>query len=307
MNLEKDIRPFPFGELVHYSKDEVDLQHKVLKQYAFLEDSKDFFGHFLEPLKGFLADSFQISLQHVVAVRFDELKDRFSHKGLYSLIKVLPQNKTAFFSFDPLLAKMLVTMALSGGKFDAFHLADQQAKPLTTLEEGVVEYLVVSCLEQIEKQFHKKDFSFVYDSLLSDAKKLTSFFSNQDEFAVFSFLLAHPKKDFHFHLVLPLGLGKELGWDRSDNEFLQNRLHDFLNFKIPFQLEVGHVQLSASDFSDLNEGDIILLDETSVEKTESGLNGAAILKSESEEEARGYEVSLKDQSQNFIAEIKGVL
>lgn len=307
MSVSHDIQDFPFENLPHYTRADLALQKRVLKQYSFLEDSKDFFEHFLTPFRDLLPDEFTIDLLQVRALRLEELQAQAAHQSLQCLIKVLPQNKFAFLSFDPLLAKHLVTSALSGGKLTHNAITSDAIRSLTALEEGVVEYLVVSCLEKIESQFQQKDFSLRFEALLTAEQKLNHYFALQDEMALFSFLVSHPKKDFHFQFALPLTLGRDLGWDRSGEEFLQMRTHDFLKFKIDFLVHVGRVELMAQDFDSLSEGDIILLDKTSLTGVDESLQGRAQLIPEDSPQETGYDLQLGFADENLIAEITGVL
>lgn len=304
---QPQITDFPFDQLPQFKREDLSLKKRVLEQYSFLEDSKDFFAHFLEPFRELLPQEMHISLLQVKALRMKDLEEQSEHQKLSCLIHVLPHNKFAFLSFDPLLAKHLVTSALSGGKLPKEALLRDAIRPLTALEEGVVEYLVVSCLERIESQFAKKDFSLRFEVLLNAEQKLTRYFSLNEEMALFSFLVSHPQKDFHFQFALPLTLGKDLGWDRSGDEFVKLRTRDFLNFKIDFVAQVGSVELSHADVDALQEGDIVLLDQTTLSSLTTPRQGYVHLIPLEASRTLGFELKLQPSSENLVAEIMGLL
>jgi flagellar motor switch protein FliM len=242
----------------------------------------------MEPLKEVLKTDFQAKIIHVEAKDLASVELSCSEHSIMALIHVEPRGKKVLVIFDSLLAKILVHKILAGAEVETEHLLPLQMKPLTALEEAVVEYILVSAIEKISAQ----DFSLTFEDVIRDPQKLTGYFSHQENFAEVSLDLSIMNKDFFVKLVLPLSVADNLGLTIHDEYFQNQRLKQFEKFHVDFQLEMGKVTLTPSDLAALDNGDIVMLDEVSVDLSRELFHGRAHLKLCGELLNRGYEVDL---------------
>lgn len=294
-----NISPFPYEKLPHFSGQEVQLKHKILNTYYFFQNHVDAIGLLTGPLKEVLKTDFQAKIIHIEAKDLASVAQSCSEHSLMAVIHVEPRGKKVLVIFDSLLAKILVHRILSGAEVETERLLPLQMKPLTALEEAVVEYILVSAIEKISAQ----DFSLTFEDVIRDPQKLTGYFSHQENFAEVSLDLSIMNKDFFIKMVLPLSVADNLGLTIHDDYFQNQRLKQFEKFHVDFQLEIGKVTLTPADLSALDTGDIVMLDEVSVDLSQELFHGRAQLKLCGELLHRGYEVDLATREDVIQAKI----
>lgn len=294
-----NISPFPYQELPQFSGQDVQLKHKILNTYYFFQNHADTMALLTDPLKEILKTDFQAKIVHVEAKDLASVGLSCSEHSIMAVIHVEPRGKKVLVIFDSLLAKILVHKILSGAEVETERLLPLQMKPLTALEEAVVEYILVSAIEKITAQ----DFSLTFEDVIRDPQKLTGYFSHQENFAEISLDLSIMNKDFFVKLVLPLSVADNLGVTIHDDYFQNQRLKQFEKFHVDFQLEIGNVTLTPPDLAALDTGDIVMLDEVSVDLSRELFHGRANLKLCGELLHRGYEVDLVTKKDIIQAKI----
>lgn len=298
-----DISPYPYQSLPQFTSQEVQLKHKLLNTYYFFQSQTDTLAFLLEPLKEILKTDVKVKVTHIESAQLNDVMNACSDRSLLGAVHLEPHGKKVVLVFETLLAKILVHKLLSGSDVTTDKVVQLQLKPLTVLEEAVVEYLLVAMLEK----YKAKDLSVAYECVLRDSNKLMGLLSNQDVFAVISIQLTLYKKDFFIKLVLPLHVADDLGLSSRDEYFIAKRMREFHHFKTTFQLEVGEVTLNQTEIGQLVEGDIVLFDEVSLEATGHPFHGKAKMRLTDSTSDAGYMVAVESQKDSIQATIESIL
>lgn len=301
------LSPFPYETLPKYKLEEVQLKKKLLNAYYFFENRAQILKDLVTPLQEILNEPLQIEITHLESSDLENLVSSLPEKTLLGLVRLEPQGRKAVLLFETLLAKILVYKTLSGGKIDQEKISRLQLKPLTSLEEAVVQYILISIIEKLSTHISPKNFNIAYDDVVHDSKKLMGSFSHQDQFAVFSIQLHLLEKDFYLKFVLPIAMADDLGITEMDEKFVKERLKQFERFQVPIQLEVAQVTLEPSDLDQLSAGDIIMFDDVLVEQKGSQITGQAKMTLAQEDSREGYLVELHSKGSTLQATVKSVL
>lgn len=303
----QQVQNFPFETLPQIRSEDYDFLVQVKNLYTVLEEHEDLFQDLLKPLQDVLPLSFYGEISRIDCVSAENVQKNLSESLLLALIQFPPHQKKGFLIFDKILAQILVDGLLSGTKISAEQLALNQLKPITSLSEAVVVYILVSVMERLSEALGKTNFTMAFDQLLRDPVKFQSLYSLKDRFAFFTICLKTQARDFYCHLGLPIDFARDFSILKKQDQFSRLRSEHFGGFKVPFQLEIGQASLSPEEFSALEEGDILLLETEGVRKTQEGLRGQAKLKPVGLDHEIGYHVNFDATAEEIRAIVKEVL
>jgi len=301
------ISPFPYDKLQKYSLEGVQLKKKLLNAYYFFESHTEILDELVKPLEEILKTKLEIKITHLESSNLEEFVQSLPNKTLIGLVGLEPHGKKVVILFETLLAKLLVYKILSGGHVDLEKISQMQLKPLTSLEEAVVQYILISVIEQISTTITPKNFSLAYEDILTDSKKLLGSFSHQERFAIFSIKIHLYERDFFLKMALPITVAEDLGITQFNEDFAKERLKQFSKFMVNLQLEVAHVSLEPADIDQLHLGDIVMFDDTSVELDDNKITGHAMMKLADQETNEGYLVDLEVKGDFIHAKVKSSL
>ncbi|EKD50591.1 MAG: hypothetical protein ACD_62C00494G0006 [uncultured bacterium] len=302
-----DVQPFPFDELPQCTQAEVALKKKLFGAYHFFTNRPDFVTLIAQPLVEVLQGSVRLKITHVESKTFEEMGASFSDRSLVGVMRLEPQGKKVGLIFDSLLAKILIHKILTKQPLTTDKLAQLHIKPLTALEEAVVQYFLVVLIDQITNNINDKNFALSFEDVLRTRDEFRGQFSNQEDYALFSIKLNYLEKDFYLKLVLPLSVSQDLANVEREEEFVNQRIRQFENMKTEFQLEVGYVTLEPSELDSLAAGDIVLFDEMLIEKDQQKISGYAEMKQTGAESLEGYRVAIETQGDIVKAKIDSML
>lgn len=302
-----EVVPFPFKSLPHLTADEVQLRKKILNAYSFLESRQDLINQIFTPLKDTLKTSVQARVRHLKSVSFEEFQASLSGEVVMGSFLLEPMGQKALVLFEPSLAKVVVSKVLSGDAFNLDKLLGSEYRPVSVLEEGVVQYLLVSLVAHIQQHLKPQNFSVSYDNLYRDPKVLPSLFSAKETLVVFSIQLFFFDREFYLKFVLPLPQLEQMGLTELEELFVQKRLQQFGKFALDMQLEVAKVELEPSDIEGLNAGDILLFDESHVTYHDRNLQGHGVLRLSGAGMDEGYQADLEIQGDKVSAKLTSVV
>lgn len=301
------VKPFPYDNLLKYTAEEASLLKRLFNAYYYLESKSDVIKGLLEPLQTILKTPVSIKITNVAMQRLKDIQASLSQNILFGLVNLEPRSHKAILFFETLLAKLMVYKVLSGKKDEEKKIMELQTKSLTVLEEAIVQYVIISIIENFTNKLQSKNFNIQYDGVFSDSAVLSRTFSKEEPFAVFSIQLQLLKRDFYIKLVLPFQLADDVGMTKTHEQILYNRLLQFGRFNIDFSVEVAHVTLEPSDIDQLSQGDIILFDESKIQMQNKHVKGMGELKVCDDEDGQGYLVDLDVKKDNIRAKIVSAL
>lgn len=304
---KQEVLPFPFDKLPQVDLSRQQVLDRLTSLYAFAASQEAL----LDDLAKILGEMLQVPAE-VVLAGVDALTAEELHKGLPAdflmlLLRVEPQAKKGFLLFDLALAQWLVEAALGGAEAAGTPLALTQIKPITPLAEAVVSYVTVVLMESLASQLQERNLGLCVDRILREPQEFANQAANRERFAVFVVTVSCGGHDFHLKLGLPLTLSENFFQAGVSDELYGERLKNFTDFKIHFDVEVGNVSLSQSEFLALNEGDIVLLDEVDMSRASGRWQGSGVLQPSGGNENGGYKIHFETQPEAIQVRITGVL
>lgn len=288
------VQPFSFHRLPQYTHSQVNLQNQLVNSYWFLESKSRVMERIVAGLEELFKSPASLHFTHVESQNLEEFAHSLPQNILLGLVQLEPMGKKAALLFETHLVQLMVLKMLTREPVSQEQFIKLQFKPVTPLEEAVVEYILVVLLEVFSQAAATKNFNVLFSEILTDPGKLMGVFSNNDPYAVFSIKLSWLDRDFFLKLVLPLPAAQKLGLTERSEPFLHYRFKQFENLTVPFELTAAHVELKPSEIEQLAPGDIILFDESSISLDGPGVSGTGVFKPELSE-GHGYEVSLNWQ------------
>ncbi|MCP5463553.1 MAG: hypothetical protein H7A33_00850 [Deltaproteobacteria bacterium] len=304
-----EIQNFPFNELTHYTRAEAALYQKLLKTFFFFEKQSRFFEILTEPLDKICQQQSQLSITHFEARTSEELAGSLPKDSLISVLRIDPHCGQALLTFDSLLAKALAHQVVSGEIIDPKKISDLQLKPLSSMEEAVVQYLLVSILDQISQNISHKNFSLQFEDLFKNPKSLHERYKDNEQFGVYTVMLKLFGRDFFLRLILPVASLSQFAANDYQEALKENRLKQFGNLEADFSLEVAEATMAPEDFFDLEEGDVILFDEGHLKRSadHKGWQGKAELVMNDPNERQGFGLNIEQTNTGWKGKVTSAL
>jgi len=158
---------------------------------------------------------------------------------------------------------------------------------LTALEEGVIQFLAVTVLKELNHYIHYGDnpgdpearrqqlsAPFKFEQLIVKPSALEGISLDEDVFCQIALRLHHNEKKGYLRVNFPKSMLEQMAqderpilanWDESNDAGAQKRLAQFSHVSTVLWAEVGRVTLTPDDMNQLGRGDIILFDDTTVD------------------------------------------
>lgn len=304
---KQEILPFPFDKLPQLDLARQELFERLGALYGFVASQEDLLEDLTKTLSEMLESTVTARLAGVSVQTAEEWQQALPTDFLLQLLRVEPQGKKAFLLFDLALAQCLVEAALGGAEAAGTPLALAQIKPVTPLSEAVLSYITASLMELLSARLQKSQLKLGIDRVLHEARDFALQVAGRERFAVFVVTISHAGHEFYLKFGLPLTLCENFFEAKVPDEFYGERFKSFTDFKIPFDVEIGRVSLSRSEFLALSEGDIILLDEVELGRVVGRWQGKASLLPSGGPEAGGYQVHFEMQPDLVRLKVTGVL
>lgn len=196
------------------------------------------------------------------------------------VINISPIPRPMMVLVEKPFALMLIDASLGGDGVDF------SSRPLSDTEQGILEYIFTKILNSI-KQTTKDElvFNMYLENITDDHKSMRSYSSTNDSIIEVTNKIVWEGKESLFKLILPdpilsLIYSKntsisEMTKEEQEEVKLQIKRYGYIN--IPVSAEVGKVQVGAIELSNLEEGDVVILDESSVSLIDGNLQGDATI------------------------------
>lgn len=301
-----EILPFPFDKLENLTRDELAVQGKVRALYEMSADSPDLLNRLMEPISSLLRVDLKTELVKVQVLTSEEMIQSFGQSLVLTHFSVEPVGKSALLAFDPVLAKVLSIRILSDTDVTEDDVLAFDFKPITALEEGVVQYATVLLLERVREILGTSRLKFNFDSLHRDATILKNLLTTAQQNIVFTVRLTLLRRDYYVRLILPMAICDHLGWTKSNDRSESERLKQMGRFDCEILLNVAQVQLEPKQLEELADGDILLFDHATVDLQDGRLIGRARLNLTETESDQGYWASLEIRKDAILARLEDV-
>ena len=301
-----NVTPFPYQHLQKISSEEVILKKKMLNVYAFFDSHTKIISSVLDGFGQIVKSPVSIKLTQLVLNDLEEIKASVCETALVGLISVEPHAQKSAIIFEALLAKLLIQHILSGTAKTADKIMSLQAKPITALEEAVVQYVIISLLERLSANIRSTNFTVRYDGLYSGLAAMSRL-PQKTRFVVCSVQLGIFNRDFYVKFIIPMSVPESYGITNIDDKLVELRMAQFGRFNADLLLEVARVTLEPADIEALSLGDIILFDTSKINFKDKKIQGLAELKLDSTEYDEGFLVDLEQTEDGILAKIVSAL
>lgn len=272
----KQVIPFPFESLP-----QLDGSHRaewqVLEEYYGRVKRSALLGRVAQILAEVLGSPCDVNLAGVEMLTGAQIPTRLPADFLALLVKLEPQAKNALVFFELPLAHVLADAALGGRGAESLPSVSQ-IKPVTPLSEAVLSYVLAAFLETLAEDLPDRQVDFRLDRFVRDAERLAAHFSARDKFVFFAVMVSVASRRFYIKLALPLSLADSFYAPVNDGEAFAERFKNFGDFRIPYVVELGGVDLLESQLNNLEVGDVVLFQDVNVAKKSGKWQGEAILK-----------------------------
>lgn len=283
MAKQPKVRPFNFSHLKKFTAQYLNTVHALLDAYPQFSEDPQFFQEFLnsvcEGLNFKLAGKY-VDMEEVTQADF--LRG-MSSPCLGLVLQAEPQGGRILAEMDYSLGRMLVDKVLGGEGEPPLELL-----PLSPMEEGIFEFLVAKALKSLKEGSTLMGPSQIRLLKIAHESKIMTEGSGGDERGiVFKFFLGLPSKGGYFKVYFPHPLvegfllredvmaGPGAGEEYSRWERKMSRAS---HVRASLWSEVGRVSLQNSEKEQLEEGDVILFDETQASLGPHGVAGKTILR-----------------------------
>ena len=233
-------------------------------------------------LKPYLGEDVSIMFRGITTSQEFPFSKKADLEEIYVMIGMSPLPHKAFIKIDPLLAFVMIDKIL-GGNGDV----QMERMTLTEAEQGVLSYLILKFLAHIyehcgpENQVHFRFEGFCFRA--NEVKDLAP----PDQALVFShFEATVAGKTGIIQVILPDPFLTKAFLEpmasrapmTTHKEEIQKRWKGMSHVQAPVWAEVGQVSLSPEELSQLDEGDVVLLDESTVTLEKGHVRGTATIR-----------------------------
>lgn len=299
-----DVTPFPFDRLPVLSAESLRVDRALMQLSSGLESQAQLIEKILFPLQDLLKVGMQSELIRTQFSTAEELIHSIGLNAFMVNLSVQPAGQMAHLVFDPIFVKMLVARMLSGTTMTEDDLLALEMKPVTPLEEGVVQYVSLVMLEHLRSVLEESRLQFAYDSMLRQSINLEKWLQSKGGYVNFIVRLNVFGRDFFVRLILPLAVTEAVKISRDENAFEAERLKQLSRFECEMELGVAQVTLHPGDLEQLAEGDILLFDHASVTVSDGKIQGEARL--HLRDSTEGFVTALQIDQDRIHAKLTGV-
>lgn len=160
-------------------------------------------------------------------------------------------------------------------------------KPLSEIEQGVLQYLVLQLLAHIYRLCgNDTRVHFRFEKFLFNAKSVKEIVPLHSSAFILNLKISVGGSSGFVRLVFPsplvekLYLGVEAKGEarQAEYQYLLNRLTEFDHIKFPLWADAGRATITAGDIEGLETGDVIVLEDTSLKLDDKGIGGKVVLR-----------------------------
>ena len=274
----KRIQPFKFDNLEQLTRQQVDLHAGVLRYLPRVLPANAFVEQIVSQMQRYMGDPVQLELTALREPKFEKYCSTVPDPAILFLFSCIPLQQKAFLQIDFALAHILVDRML-GGSGEHY----QELRPITSIEEGVLQFLVLKILTILADAVEGSDIQFRFDRMLSDSAELKDYGDDEDLLALLSIQITVGKKAGFVRLALPHPLVDGIlaalaPQERQITLSELRRLERVCDIKMPIWVELGRVDIGHVDLSALEAGDVVLLEEVFVNIGAQGVEGDVTLR-----------------------------
>jgi flagellar motor switch protein FliM len=249
----------------------------------------------------------ELSLEAVHEEAFSDFRSKLQGPSQIALFGMSPVSRRGIVEIDSVLSVMLVERMLGS---DSKSIPDP--RPLGDTEQGVLEYLLLRIMAAIfDASNENPKVHFRFDRFADGPKWSEGLYAPGDRVMTFAFRVKVGRANGFVHICLPHPFAEEamLGAvDRSEllsDEEIAGEMRRFEYVNMPMWAEAGRTMLTQGELMGIEPGDIVVLDESTIEVVNGKPSGDVVLRVGLGQGA-GIDASLEVERRKARCTIKGI-
>jgi flagellar motor switch protein FliM len=269
------LKAFKLNHLKKVSAHEVELV-RALYEFLPATDIRDKFDLAIrKSLIKHLGQDLRYFLSSCEMKFFNEFSATLPEQPLLTVMGLTPIEKKALIQIDHHIANLVINKLLSGST------TMSDLKPLTETEQGVLQYLIMQVLSQVyrsagsEPRVHFRFEKFIFDP--TEAKEIIG---SKQRVCILTVEINLFDQSGFVRLIFPdpfleemLHLAPGAGRTKKERAYFGRQLKKWGFIKTSAWAEAGSSLLSPVEIKDLEAGDVILFDETDLNKVGKKIAG----------------------------------
>ncbi|MFH0800471.1 MAG: hypothetical protein V2A66_09875 [Pseudomonadota bacterium] len=224
--------------------------------------------------------SFQLSAVHQET--YSSFLSKIPQPAVMAVVGLAPLSRGAIVEIDSPLAQLAVERLL-GGRTETY----PEPRVLSDTEQGVLEYLILQIMAHIHRLCGKDArVHFRFDRFAFGPHEMRDLAGAEDGVAVLTFRVALGSHSGFVRLALPDPFVEE-GMlcveapgeiRKGERDWRAGQLARFGYIRSPLWAEAGRTTLAASDLAELEDGDVIIFDQSSMVFEDGRPSGSVVLR-----------------------------
>ena len=265
--MAKKLRRFRWSALKHISRAQARVMNALLASFPQTPFERGFKDRLREVLEPMLHADVDIWFSGVDVVEADGLGRRLADPCCAGVLGLVGRDERCLAELDLPMAQLIIDKLLGGDGGDV----DQQ-RPLSEIEEGVYSFVLLKVLNLVQETMgSERSLALKLEGMHGSLAALTERFALEEPFVVVSFKLFVDRTQGVLRLYIPTSLVEGLftpSWP-AEGPALERLLQSYGDRKelvrllrTPLTVEVGRLSLGMTDLDSLEEGDIVLVEQT---------------------------------------------
>ena len=215
-------------------------------------------------------------VESVTPTAFRDFFAALPHLCTVGVLGMEPFREKGFVEIDPVLSHLAITKLL-GGKSEEM----TELRSLTETEQGVIEFLLLKLLSQIHKLGGESvRLHFRLEQMVMEPAHLKQVSKDDFPLVCIRVHVAFLNRSGFVKIFLPHpwvmeGFLKDLPGDKKGEAFkeIKKNLKNFDTIPVRLKGVLGEAEVEPGDIQNLEEGDVVLFDETELVKKRDGIRG----------------------------------
>jgi flagellar motor switch protein FliM len=219
-------------------------------------------------------------LDSVATETFNSFLGSIPEGALLATISVEPSATRFIVHIDNNLAFLLIDRLLGGNTEPSV-----ENRPLSETEQGVLQYFLMQVLAQIWKTFGAAaKLHFRFERFYFDIRDIAKFANPKDNAVNLSFKVGLGDLAGFVKIIIPDSAVNKINpsilvqKSSFEYDYFIEKLHNYEYFRTPIWADGGRATISARELTMLEEGDVIIFDETGISFNDGKPSGEVDLK-----------------------------
>jgi type III secretion system YscQ/HrcQ family protein len=276
------VRPFQFKGLPKLTRSQVALQASLTGYVASEGKNLGITSGLAQIADRYLKSPCKIATPELKTIRSDEIASLVPALGCFVVVGAAPGEHKILVDLDLTIASFAVERLLGGqGQ------AERVQRPLTDIEEGVLSFLLLKVLGHFSEQLSNgRSLALTLDRFAGKLTDLQKLLETETDYVMLGarvtlgklvgyarVLIPAPLVDKGFHRAVP-----QAGGSPDDYAYMRKLLGSLGERRVVGRVEAATLDLSPDDIAGLEAGDIVILENHQLTKTDAGVSGLVFIK-----------------------------